>query len=58
MREGKAPLWKAAKALLPRVERAAAKLGALASVNRTVHLPTYNRVIADEARALKRARTA
>ena len=33
------------------------KLCSLANMNRTVHLPTYNRLIGDEARALKKART-
>ena len=35
------------------LRQAAAKLAALASLNRAVHLPTYNRLIGEEALALR-----
>ncbi len=36
-----------ARPLIPLIEAAALKLVALANMNRTVHAPTYNRLIAD-----------
>ena len=39
------PAWlarTAARALVPRIERSARALAALANLNRTIHLPTYN----------------
>ena len=37
----------------PRGRQAAARLAALANLNRTVHLPTYNKLIGEEALALR-----
>jgi hypothetical protein len=42
----------AARAVVPLIEAAAGKLTALANMNRTVHLPTYNKLIAEAARKL------
>ena len=42
-----------AKALIPRIERGALRLRSLADLNRTVHLPTYNKLIGEEALALQ-----
>jgi hypothetical protein len=38
-----------ARPLIPLIEAAAAKLLGLAAMNRTVHTPTYNRLIAEAA---------
>jgi hypothetical protein len=40
-----------ARAVLPLIVAAAGKLTALANVNRAVHLPTYNKLIAEAAHA-------
>jgi hypothetical protein len=40
-------------AVVPRIEKMASEIAALCNINRTVHLPTYNRVITDAAIALK-----
>lgn len=42
----------AARSLVPLIEAAALKLVGLANMNRTVHLPTYNRLIAAVAVAV------
>ena len=39
--------------LLPRIQQMAAKLSKLCSVNRTVHLPTYNQLIRESAMAVR-----
>lgn len=39
----------AAKSLVPRIEKAAAQLRAITTVNRLVHLTHYNRIIGEEA---------
>ena len=39
----------AARPMVPLIEAAAAKHTALANMNRTVHLPTYNKLIAEAA---------
>ena len=41
----------AARSLIPSIEAAALKLAALANMNRMVHTPTYNSVIAAAVRA-------
>ena len=38
--------------LVPRIEKAVGKLAALAKLNRNVHLPTYNKVFEEVARAM------
>ncbi len=38
------------KSVYPLIKEAAEQAMALANMNRTVHLPTYNRVIAETAR--------
>ena len=45
-------LWRAT-ADLPFGRQAAAKLLSLGNINRAVHLPTYNRLIREEAVALR-----
>jgi len=59
MKDGKVPVdlkfINASRALIPRIEKAATKLMSLANLNRTVHLPTYNKLIGEEALNLKRA---
>ena len=40
---------RAYKELIPRIEKTAKGIAALCNLNRAVHLPTYTRVIADEA---------
>jgi len=56
MKEGKVPVdlqfINTARALVPRIDQAATKLMALANMNRTVHLPTYNKLIGEEAQKL------
>eukprot|EP00291_Cryptomonas_curvata_P026192 CAMPEP_0172174800 /NCGR_PEP_ID=MMETSP1050-20130122/13871_1 /TAXON_ID=233186 /ORGANISM="Cryptomonas curvata, Strain CCAP979/52" /LENGTH=643 /DNA_ID=CAMNT_0012846827 /DNA_START=422 /DNA_END=2354 /DNA_ORIENTATION=- len=56
MKEGKVPVdmqfINAARVLIPRIDQAATKLMALANMNRTVHLPTYNKLIGEEAQKL------
>ena len=42
-----------AKQLLPAIKKSAAKLLALANLNRTVHLPTYNKLIREDSLALR-----
>ena len=46
----------AAKALLPNIEREARALTALANLNRTVHLPTYNTLFLEESRRFRHDR--
>ena len=58
VKDGKVPVdlkfINASRALIPRIEKAATKLMSLANLNRTVHLPTYNKLIGEEALNLKR----
>lgn len=50
---GSTDLFNAAvKILSPLIEKVSLKAMALANLNRTVHLPTYNKIIADTARKL------
>ena len=50
MKEGKKPsLVKAFDPFVPKIERMATKVMSLANLNRTVHLPTYNKLIGEEA---------
>jgi len=53
MKDGKVPVdlkfINSARALVPRIEKAAMKLMSLSNLNRTVHLPTYNKLIGEEA---------
>ena len=55
MRDGRLPAdlraFAQARALLPRVDMLATKLSSLCNLNRTVHLPTYNRLIGEAAMA-------
>jgi hypothetical protein len=44
-------LFPVARPLAPLVQSAAARLARLAGINRTVHTPTYNRIIAEVAAA-------
>ncbi len=47
--------WHGVRPLLPRIEALAIKLMALANLNRTIHLPTYNRLIGEAALAMRAA---
>ena len=53
MHDGKLPdnlaLAKNIKPLVPIIEKTASKLLSLSNFNRTIHLPTYNKLIHDEA---------
>ena len=40
------------KAMLPAIDSVSEKAMALVNMNRTVHLPTYNKIIAEAAREL------
>lgn len=51
--KGDCALVRTAKPLLPAIEKSAAKLLALANLNRTVHLPTYNKLIREASLALR-----
>jgi hypothetical protein len=44
---------RAYKEVVPRIEKTAKEIAGLCNLNRTVHLPTYNRVITDEAARLR-----
>jgi hypothetical protein len=44
-----AKLMSVARPLIPLVEALATKLSSLANINRTIHTPTYNRLIAAAA---------
>ena len=45
----------AARSLVPSIEAAALKLVALTNMNRTIHTPTYNRLIAEAVAAQSNA---
>ena len=49
------PSVRAAKPLFVRLDKLATKLTSLANLNRTVHLPTYNRLIGAAALELRAA---
>ena len=49
------PSVRAAKPLFARLDRLATKLASLANLNRTVHLPTYNKLIGAAALELQAA---
>ncbi len=58
MKEGKAPeealiRIPAMRYMRADLEATATKLGSLSNLNRTVHLPTYNKLIVDASLALK-----
>ena len=43
------------RTMLPRIKKVASKLTGLCNLNRTVHLPTYNKLIEMAARGLRNA---
>lgn len=57
MKDGKPPLdvkfVNSASALVPRIVLAATKLMSLSNLNRTVHLPTYNKLMGEESLSLR-----
>ena len=43
------------RTILPRIKKVASKIAGLCNLNRTVHLPTYNKLIETAARSLRNA---
>jgi hypothetical protein len=56
MRSGNITITGAPRLLTPRIEKMAAKLANISKINRDVHVPTYNKLILEEALALKSER--